>query len=146
MRGAGRCDGGGGGKQTDTADLSQSFDIVTMFGELVYFALDVFDVPLEPFDIVEHHREGRCEGAGELGVGDDFVSTAFGVGGALGDRVTEFTEEPAKAVDEPITGGFEWFTDTVKLLELLLFDGANRHRLDAFASVGFEPGLGIDAV
>ena len=113
-------------------------DIVAVFGELVYFALDEFDLPLELFDIVEHHREGRCEGGGEVAVGNDFVGTTFGVGGALGDGIAELAQESAQAIDEPVTGGFELFADAVQLLELLLFDGANWHRLDAFASVGFE--------
>ena len=140
MRGPGGSDSGGGGEQSDAGDLSQVPYIIAMFGELVYFALDVFDLHLELFDIVEHHREGRGEGAGEFTLSNDFLGITFGVGGALGDGVTEFAQEPAKAIDEPVTGGFELFADAVQLLELLLFDRANWHRLDAFASVSFEQG------
>ena len=34
----------------------------------------------------------------------------------------------------------------MQLLDLLLFDGANRNRLDAFATMCFENGFGVDAI
>ena len=146
MRGASASDGGGGGEKPDAADLSDVTHIVTMFGELMNLALDVLHFGLKLNDFVEHHAEGGSERAGELTVAEYCSCLTFGVGSPLGDGIAELTQESTKTIDTLVSGGLELFADTVKLLELLLFDRANWHRLDAFASVSFKQSLGVDAV
>ena len=90
---AGTGDEGGGGEQPDTGDLTKTAHIVAVFGEVVDFALDMFDALFEFDDFVEEDRVGRSEGAWEFAVPKDSSDLAFGASRAFGDGVAEFSQE-----------------------------------------------------
>jgi len=127
-------------------DLSELSHVIAVHGELMELMLDAFDALFELEDVVEQGREGGLERVGKGPVIEDGAHLAFGVGGALGDGVAELSEEATKGIDTGGAGFLPLLADAVKLLELLLVDGAHGDGPNARAPVGFQEGLGIDAV
>lgn len=109
-------------------------------------ALDEFDALFEELDFLEQDGEGGGEGRCEHAFTEEYSGTPFGLGRPFGDRKAELTQEAAKGIDASVPGFLPLFTDAVQWLELLLVDGAHRHRLYPFTAMGFEQGFGIDTV
>ena len=95
---------------------------------------------------LEQDGEGGGEGRRQLFVVEDFTGLTFSIDRALGDGEAELAKEATKRIDTSGAGFLPLFAHAVKLLALLLVDGANGDWLDALAAVRFEQGLGIDAV
>ena len=143
---AGAGNHGGAGEQPDAVNLSQLSDVIAVVGELMELFLDTFHALFEFKDVVEQGREGGAQRFRQDTVIEDDTHLAFGVGGTFGDGVTEFSEEPTQGIDTGGTGFLPLLADAVQLLELLLVDGAHGDGPNARAPVGFQKGLGIDAV
>ena len=146
MRGAGTGDGGGAGQQTGTGDGLQALHGGVGSGQGCNLIFDLGDVVFEGVDFFEQAVEDLDEWVWEVGVVEDVAGLSLGDFGAFGYGMAELTQEAAQAIDALGSGAFPLLTDAVELLNLLLVDRAHGHGLDAFTAMGFEDGLGVDAV